>query len=108
MMEKIGPVATLKPILTNKATHGSQCDKGDDQVRILRTEEYKEAAQCLAEAFVNDGVVRYCIDTPDREHWSASQRWDLHLSILEYITYAHCLAGLATAVGPDYSCVALW
>lgn len=107
MMKKTSPVATSEPIMENKA-HGPHCDKIEDRVRILRPEEYKGAAQCLAEAFVKDGVVRYCIDTPDHEHWSASQRWDLHVKILEYITYAHCLAGLATAVGPDYSCVALW
>lgn len=30
-----------------------------DQVRIVRLDEYKEAAACLAEAFREDTVVRY-------------------------------------------------
>lgn len=30
-----------------------------DQVRVVRIEEYKQAAACLAEAFREDHVVRY-------------------------------------------------
>ncbi|KAA6407739.1 MAG: hypothetical protein FRX48_08577 [Lasallia pustulata] len=107
-MEKPSPTVTVKAVPTSMSTHVSQYNTTDDQVRVLRTDEYKGAAQCLAEAFAHDGVVKYCIDTPDRDHWTASQRWDLHVTMLEYITYAHCMAGLATAVGPDYGCVALW
>lgn len=107
-MEKSSPTTDVNPISLSLPTHVSRRNTNDDHVRVLRADEYKAAAQCLAEAFAHDGVVKYCIDTPDREHWSASQKWDLHVTMLEYITYAHCMAGLATAVGPDYSCVALW
>jgi len=79
-----------------------------EQVRIVPPEEYKQAALCLAEAFKEDEVARYFIDTPDRTHWTEQQKWDLHCDILEYITYAHCLKGLVTAVGPNYDAVALW
>jgi ribosomal protein S18 acetylase RimI-like enzyme len=70
--------------------------------------EYKAAAACLAEAFANDEVVRYPIDTPDRVHWTEDKRYDLHLQALEYITYAHCVKGLVTTIGEDYGSVALW
>jgi hypothetical protein len=50
----------------------------------------------------------YFINTPDREHWSKEQKWDLHVQILEYITYAHCLKGLVLTAGENYGCVALW
>ncbi len=79
-----------------------------EQVRVVPPEEYKQAALCLAEAFKEDEVARYFIDTPDRNHWTEDQKWDLHCDILEYITYAHCLKGLVTTVGPNYDAVALW
>lgn len=79
----------------------------DDDIRIVPAEQYKEAAACLAEAFAEDDVARYFIDVPDREHWSAEEKWNLHVEILEYVTYAHCLKGLVTTVG-DYGAVALW
>ena len=77
-------------------------------VRVLHAEEYKQAAQSLAEAFADDEVARYFTHTPDREHWNEQQRWGLHVSILEYIVYAHILNGLVLTTGPDYGCVALW
>lgn len=79
-----------------------------EYVRIVPISEYKAAALALAEAFKEDSVSRYFIDTPDRSHWSEEQRWELHLSIMEYITYAHCMKGLVLTVGPNYGCVALW
>ncbi|KAI9693504.1 MAG: hypothetical protein M1820_009192, partial [Bogoriella megaspora] len=77
-------------------------------VRIVRIEEYKQAAMTLAEAFSEDEVAMYFIDTPDRQHWTKEQKWNLHVQILEYVTYAHCLKGLVTTAGEDYGCVALW
>jgi hypothetical protein len=79
-----------------------------DQVRVVPVSEYKQAALSLAEAFKEDEVARYFIDTPDRAHWTEDQKWELHCDILEYITYAHVLKGLVTTVGPDYGAVALW
>ncbi|GAB7355978.1 hypothetical protein MBLNU459_g6608t1 [Dothideomycetes sp. NU459] len=82
--------------------------KNVDEVRLVTPAEYKEAAQCLAEAFADDEVARYFTHTPDREHWTEEQRWELHVSILEYIVYAHILKGVVLTVGPNYGCVALW
>ena len=79
-----------------------------DEVRHVSIHEYKEAAHALAEAFKHDEVARYFIDTPDRTHWNEQQKWGLHCQIIEYITYAHCLKGLVTTVGPEYGGVALW
>ncbi|KAF2747798.1 hypothetical protein M011DRAFT_476967 [Sporormia fimetaria CBS 119925] len=76
-------------------------------VRVVKTSEYKEAAACLAEAFAEDEVARYFIDVPDLEHWSDQEKWDLHVDILEYTTYAHILKGLVTTVG-NFESVALW
>ena len=78
-----------------------------DGVRVVTAAEYKQAALCLAEAFAEDDVVMYFINVPDREHWTAEQKWALHVEILEYITYAHILKGLVTTVG-DFEAVALW
>jgi hypothetical protein len=76
-------------------------------VRVVRLDEYKQAAACLAEAFAEDDVARYFIDVPDRPRWTAQEKWDLHVEILEYVTYAHILKGLVTTVG-DFDAVALW
>lgn len=80
----------------------------ESEVRVVPPSEYKAAAQCLAEAFVDDHVIRYPIDTPDRAHWTEAERFHLHRQALEYITYAHCVKGLVTTVGEDYGSVALW
>jgi hypothetical protein len=78
-----------------------------DGVRLVTVDEYKQAANCLAEAFAEDDVARYFIDVPDREHWTEAEKWALHVEIMEYITYAHILKGLVTTVG-DFEAVALW
>jgi hypothetical protein len=78
-----------------------------DGVRVVTAAEYKQAAACLAEAFAEDDVARYFIDVPDRAHWSKQEKWDLHVEILEYVTYAHILKGLVTTIG-DFEAVALW
>jgi ribosomal protein S18 acetylase RimI-like enzyme len=78
------------------------------QVRIVQPHEYKQAAACLAEAFRLDHVVRYSIDTPDHEHLTEQERFEIHKSAMEYVTYAHILQGLVLTVGDDYACVALW
>ena len=79
-----------------------------DGLRIVKAEEYKEAALCLAQAFAEDDVARYFIEVPDREHWSEEEKWALHVEILEYVTYAHILKGLVTTIGDKYEGVALW
>lgn len=84
--------------------------KPNTTIRTLTLADYKPAALTLAQAFWHDAVGRYPLDTPDRAHWTSEQKWTLHLSILEYITYAHILKGKVTAVGGDdgFGCVALW
>jgi len=79
-----------------------------NKVRVPDISEYKGLALSLAHAFAVDDVAMYFIDTPDRPHWTAEQKWDLHLSIMEYIVYAHFLDGLVTTVGEGYGAVALW
>jgi hypothetical protein len=78
------------------------------RVRIVKRSEYKAAAACLAEAFVDDHVIRYPIDTPDRAHWTKAKLFNLHRQIMEYVTYANGIKGLVTAVGEGFDCVALW
>ena len=94
--KKSSPVSKI--IRTNAAS----------EVRVLKRTEYKEAAATLAEAFRDDHVIRYPIDTPDRENWSEEQRFNLHRQAFEYITYAHCLKGLVLSIGEGHGCVALW
>ncbi|KAF1817438.1 hypothetical protein P152DRAFT_478423 [Eremomyces bilateralis CBS 781.70] len=57
-------------------------------IRLVGKDEYKEAAECLAEAFVDDEVARYFLDMPDTARWANKRKWELHASILEYVTYA--------------------
>ncbi|EXJ56116.1 hypothetical protein A1O7_09047 [Cladophialophora yegresii CBS 114405] len=80
----------------------------DSGVRVVAPHEYKEAAACLAEAFRLDNIVRYAIDTPDRMHLTEEQRFEMHQSAMEYVTYAHCLQGLVLTTGNNFDCVALW
>jgi len=79
----------------------------NNTTRVLGRHEYKAAALSLAEAFKKDDVAMYFVQTSDRE-LSAAEEWNLHVYMMEKITYAHCLSGLATAIGPNYDCVALW
>lgn len=76
-------------------------------VRVVKASEYKQAAACLADAFAEDDVAQYFTHAPDTEHWTKEQKWDLHVSILEYIVYAHILKGVVLAAG-DFESVALW
>lgn len=93
------PVEPSTSIITAPSSH---------QVRILRKDEYKEAALCLAEAFKNDDVAMYFVRTGDRRDWTAEEEWNLHVYIMECVTHAHLLRGIVTAIGPNYDCVALW
>ncbi|RMZ88489.1 hypothetical protein DV736_g4289, partial [Chaetothyriales sp. CBS 134916] len=78
------------------------------EVRVVEAREYKQAAACLAEAFGDDHVVRYAIDTPDQMDMSEEERFKMHRESLEYVTYAHFLNGLVLTTGEDFDCVALW
>jgi hypothetical protein len=80
----------------------------DPDVRVLQLHEWKAAAYSLAQAFKEDHTCVYFTRTPDRAHWTEQQIWDLHLKMMEYITYAHLLKGLVVSAGPNYDCIALW
>lgn len=81
---------------------------GDSKVRTLTISEYRDAAQCLAEAFATDEVARYFIDTEDMSTHSEEHKWNLHFDILRYAVAAHCYNGIVTTIGPNYDAIALW
>jgi hypothetical protein len=80
----------------------------DRTVRVCELSEYKDVALSLAHAFADDPCAMFFINTPDRAHWTAKQKWNLHVEIMEYMVYAHMLDGIVTTVGQDYGAVALW
>lgn len=112
MEKKSSPEITVEslPSISQASSSSSAAANAaaEHQVRVLHRSEYKQAALCLAEAFKDDDVVMYFVKTGDRKKFSADDEWKLHLHIMECITYAHCISGLATVVGPNYDCVALW
>lgn len=81
---------------------------GDTHARVLTLDEYKAAGLALAEAFKEDHTSLYFTHTPDRADWSEEQKWQLHVKMMEYITYAHLLKGIVVSAGPNYDCVGLW
>jgi hypothetical protein len=97
------PTRTARPSMVKQPLRAVE-----EEVRILRLDEYKEAALTLAMAFKDDWVARYVLDVPDRAHWTEEQKWEMHLAIMEYLVYATILKGMATTVGPNYGAVALW
>lgn len=103
-----GAMKNQPPVISKVDSVLAGDDSADDGVRVLGLDEYKAAALSLAEAFADDHVAMYFIDTPDREGWTKKQKWDQHLRIMEYVTYAHLLKGLVVSAGPNYDCVALW
>ncbi|KAI9821786.1 MAG: hypothetical protein M1827_002367 [Pycnora praestabilis] len=109
-MEKSSSMTTLRTSVEHGTTQVASMQTALDMedIRAVGIHEHKEAAQCLADAFADDEVARYFIDTEDRSHWSEQDKWDLHVSILEYVVAAHCYKGLVTTVGSNYDCVALW
>lgn len=97
---KAPSLSELKETLSNNSD--------SSHVRILSIAEYKEAALSLAIAFADDEVSNYFLNTNERTTWTAAQKWELHLCIMEYMVVAHCLKGLVISAGEDYACVALW
>ncbi|KIW00441.1 uncharacterized protein PV09_07969 [Verruconis gallopava] len=106
--EAMNMKTTVKPstIATAASTPSASVNGNNDGVRVVGIHEYKEAALCLADAFKDDHTTHYFLDTPDST-LTEEEKWDLHVSMMEYITYAHCLKGLVTTVG-DFDAVALW
>lgn len=105
---KVPPIIQKVDSVMKDSNPAAAAIKPDGGVRVLGLHEYKAAALSIAEAFKDDEVSRYFVDTPDRTNWTEQQKWDLHVKIMEYITYAHLLKGLVVSAGPDYDCVGLW
>ena len=70
--------------------------------------EYKQASATLCEAFMEDDVIRYPIDTPDMEISSRERKHGLYVETMDYVTAAHIQSGLVTTMGPNYASVAIW
>jgi hypothetical protein len=82
-----------------------------EAVRTVSFKDCTRAAECLIQAFAKDEIARYFIDTDDMAKYDEGVKWKLHCDIMQYITAAHCLNGLVTAVGDEedeYGAVALW
>lgn len=105
-LEVVEPSAVAKTVVA--ASGPPVTTLSGDGARVLTLSEYKAAARTLAEAFKKDHTTLYFTHTPDRSDWTEQQKWDLHLSMMEYITYAHLLKGEVVSAGPDYASVALW
>lgn len=90
------------------ATSTTPLQNNNTGVRILQLHEWKPASLSLASAFFSDPSSQYFLNTPDTVHWPASQKWSVHLHMMEYITYAHLLQGLVISAGPNYASIALW
>ena len=112
MEKKSTPAVTVEslPSMSQASSSASAATNPatDHPVRVLQKSEYKQAALSLAEAFKDDDVVMYFVKTGDRKKFTPDDEWKLHLHIMECIVYAHCMSGLATVIGPNYDCVALW
>ncbi|KAI7519557.1 hypothetical protein KC331_g20642, partial [Hortaea werneckii] len=99
---------TPTPAAAAAATSTTPLQNNNTGVRILQLHEWKPASLSLASAFASDPSSLYFLNTPDTAHWTASQKWHVHLHMMEYITYAHLLNGLVLSSGPNYASVALW
>lgn len=106
-MEKFNPAIMIKsvPVITLPP---KVMMIPDNQVRIVDISEYRAAALSLAYSFKDDDVAMYFVETEEVTHWTRKEKWDLHVSIMEYLVYAHILKGLVTTIGPNYGSVALW
>ncbi len=108
IMEKANAAITIESMPCMSQASSSSHVASTHECRKLDKSEYKQAAQCLAEAFKDDDVVMYFIKTGDRPKWTAEEEWKLHVHIMECIVYAHCMKGAAFVIGPNHDCVALW
>ena len=96
------------PSTSTHPTPASSPTDPTEVVRVLKKSECKQAADTLALAFKDDELARYFTHTEDRKHYTEAENWDLHVFIMHCIVKAHVGSGMATVVGEDYDCVALW
>ena len=113
-MEKLNAAITIESIPLTKsvpimAERTDIAANPSDQVRVVGPDDCEKAAQCLAEAFMNDDVAKYFIFTePGSPKTWNTESLRLHHKICEYLVYAHYMKGLVTIAGPNYDSVALW
>lgn len=91
-----------------KITEQSLTPRCSATIKTLSKSDIKSAAVALAEAFEEDEMARYFTHTVDRKDCTPTDHWKLHLLIMEHIVKAHVYSGLATVIGDDYDCIALW
>lgn len=113
-MEKLNAAITIesKPLIQSVPVMAERTDiaaNPSDQVRVVGPDDCVKAAECLAEAFMNDDVAKYFIFTESGspKTWNPETLW-LHRKICEYLVSAHYMKGLVTIAGPNYDSVALW
>lgn len=102
------PFRPKRPSSYQAGTNAATTEDPAEQIRTIGVDDFQGAAMCMAESFKDDALSRYFLDTPDRPRWSEQDKWDLHLAIMQYLTYVHCMRGIVTSLGPDNACVALW
>ena len=106
-MGRISPKISIKSVSVT-AISPKAMTVPHNQVRVVDISEYKAAALSLAQAFKDDDVAMYFVETDEVKHWTRKEKWDLHVNIMEYLVHAHILKGLVTTIGPNYDSVALW
>ena len=83
-----------------------------NEIRVVTTKDYKLAAACLIDAFSKDEVSTYFTNCSDTVGWSTERKWNMHVQIMNAMTYAHVKFGTAHAIGNGnggtYDAVALW
>ena len=113
-MEKFNAAITIesKPLTKSVPIMAERTDiaaNPNDQVRVVGPDDCLKAAECLAEAFMDDDVAKYFIFTePGSPKTWTPESLRLHYKICEYLVYAHYMKGLVTIAGPNYDSVALW
>lgn len=93
---------------TTASSFDSDLEKPQLRVRELGMKDVKAAAASLAEAFQDDEVAFYPLNTPKDRRRSARKIWNIHQKTLEYIVAAHCLEGLVLSIGENNEGIALW
>ena len=81
-----------------------------DTVRIASFKERAVIGHALAYAFAEDKLSFFILDGDEGElsHYSDERRWDVHRTVMRYMSALHIVGGTVTVAGPDYDAVALW
>lgn len=79
-------------------------------VRVASFKERVAIGNTLAYAFAEDQLSFFILDGDGDElsHYSDECRWDVHRTVMRYMSALHIVGGTVTVAGPDYDAVALW